>query len=190
MEPRITRMTRMFFEHGLIRVIRVIRGQNRPRITVRLKKTKTQRCGDRGQNERRARSSLWSSIPLCFKIDRAPIRALASLQRPVHAASQSGLQRTNGFPISERQSDRRKDLRRPKRSTSRNVERVTAAAAELSGVTGRSLDVTDPESIDAVFDAAGPVDILVNGRIIAHGEVLVLNDNFCVRVAEILTPDV
>jgi flagellar motor switch protein FliN/FliY len=37
--------------------------------------------------------------------------------------------------------------------------------------------------------AGDPVDILVNGRIIARGEVLVLNDNFCVRVAEILTPD-
>lgn len=38
--------------------------------------------------------------------------------------------------------------------------------------------------------AGDPVDILVNGRLIARGEVLVLNENFCVRVAEILTPDV
>lgn len=38
--------------------------------------------------------------------------------------------------------------------------------------------------------AGDPVDILVNGRLIARGEVLVLNDNFCVRVAEILTPGV
>jgi flagellar motor switch protein FliN/FliY len=37
--------------------------------------------------------------------------------------------------------------------------------------------------------AGDPVDILINGRLIARGEVLVLNDNFCVRVAEILTPD-
>lgn len=37
--------------------------------------------------------------------------------------------------------------------------------------------------------AGDPVDILVNGRLIARGEVLVLNDNFCVRVAEILTPE-
>jgi flagellar motor switch protein FliN/FliY len=36
--------------------------------------------------------------------------------------------------------------------------------------------------------AGDPVDILVNGRLIARGEVLVLNDNFCVRVAEILSP--
>ena len=37
--------------------------------------------------------------------------------------------------------------------------------------------------------AGDPVDILVNGRLVARGEVLVLNDNFCVRVAEILTPE-
>ncbi len=37
--------------------------------------------------------------------------------------------------------------------------------------------------------AGDPVDIVVNGRLIARGEVLVLNDNFCVRVAEILSPD-
>lgn len=36
--------------------------------------------------------------------------------------------------------------------------------------------------------AGDPVDILVNGKLIARGEVLVLNDNFCVRVAEILSP--
>ena len=37
--------------------------------------------------------------------------------------------------------------------------------------------------------AGDPVDIVVNGRLIARGEVLVLNDNFCVRVAEILSPE-
>jgi flagellar motor switch protein FliN/FliY len=33
--------------------------------------------------------------------------------------------------------------------------------------------------------AGDPVDIFVNGRLIARGEVLVMNDNFCVRVAEL-----
>ena len=37
--------------------------------------------------------------------------------------------------------------------------------------------------------AGDPVDVLVNGRLVARGEVLVLNDNFCVRIAEILAPD-
>ena len=34
--------------------------------------------------------------------------------------------------------------------------------------------------------AGDPVDIYVNGRLIARGEVLVMNDNFCVRVAELI----
>jgi len=38
--------------------------------------------------------------------------------------------------------------------------------------------------------AGDPVDIYVNGRLIARGEVLVLNDNFCVRVAELVTGEV
>jgi flagellar motor switch protein FliN/FliY len=37
--------------------------------------------------------------------------------------------------------------------------------------------------------AGDPVDVYVNGRLVARGEVLVLNDNFCVRVAELITGD-
>ncbi|HUE73784.1 MAG TPA: flagellar motor switch protein FliN [Pirellulaceae bacterium] len=37
--------------------------------------------------------------------------------------------------------------------------------------------------------AGDPVDIFVNGRLIARGEVLVMNDNFCIRVAELLAGD-
>ena len=34
--------------------------------------------------------------------------------------------------------------------------------------------------------AGDPADIYVNGRLIARGEILVLNDNFCIRVAELI----
>lgn len=45
-------------------------------------------------------------------------------------------------------------------------------------------------SVVALDKLAGdPVDIYVNGRLIARGEVLVLNENFCVRVAELITGD-
>jgi flagellar motor switch protein FliN/FliY len=37
--------------------------------------------------------------------------------------------------------------------------------------------------------AGDPVDVYVNGRLVARGEVLVLNDNFCVRIAELIAPD-
>lgn len=36
--------------------------------------------------------------------------------------------------------------------------------------------------------AGDPVDVYVNGRLVARGEVLVLNDNFCVRVNDIVSP--
>jgi flagellar motor switch protein FliN/FliY len=35
--------------------------------------------------------------------------------------------------------------------------------------------------------AGDPVDVYVNDRPVARGEVLVLNDNFCIRISEILT---
>lgn len=35
--------------------------------------------------------------------------------------------------------------------------------------------------------AGDPVDVYVNEQLVARGEVLVLNDNFCVRVNEIVT---
>ncbi len=34
--------------------------------------------------------------------------------------------------------------------------------------------------------AGDPVDVYVNERLVARGEVLVLNDNFCVRIAELI----
>jgi flagellar motor switch protein FliN/FliY len=45
-------------------------------------------------------------------------------------------------------------------------------------------------SVVALDKLAGePVDVFVNGRMVARGEVLVLNDNFCVRVTELVTGD-
>ncbi|EMI41869.1 flagellar motor switch protein FliN [Rhodopirellula sp. SWK7] len=42
-------------------------------------------------------------------------------------------------------------------------------------------------SVVALDKLAGdPVDIFANGRLIARGEVLVMNDNFCVRVTELI----
>ncbi len=37
--------------------------------------------------------------------------------------------------------------------------------------------------------AGDPADVYVNGRLVARGEVLVLNDNFCVRIAELISGD-
>lgn len=37
--------------------------------------------------------------------------------------------------------------------------------------------------------AGDPVDLFANGRLVARGEILVLNDNFCIRVAELVGTD-
>ncbi len=37
--------------------------------------------------------------------------------------------------------------------------------------------------------AGDPVDVCVNERLVARGEVLVVNDNFCVRINEVLAQD-
>lgn len=37
--------------------------------------------------------------------------------------------------------------------------------------------------------AGDPVDLYANGRLVARGEILVLNDNFCIRVAELVGVD-
>jgi flagellar motor switch protein FliN/FliY len=34
--------------------------------------------------------------------------------------------------------------------------------------------------------AGDPVDVYVNQRLVAHGEVLVLGDNFCVRISDVV----
>jgi len=50
---------------------------------------------------------------------------------------------------------------------SRNIDRVNEVADEIEGVSGVALDVSDPDSIATVFEAAGPIDILVNNSGIA-----------------------
>ena len=37
--------------------------------------------------------------------------------------------------------------------------------------------------------AGEPVDVLVNDKLVARGEVLVLNDKFCIRITEITSPE-
>lgn len=47
-----------------------------------------------------------------------------------------------------------------------------------------------PGAIIELDRAAGaPVDVLVNGKLIAHGEVVVLDEEFAVRISEVVSPD-
>ncbi len=64
-------------------------------------------------------------------------------------------------------------------------------SVELGRVKMQVRDVVDlgAGSIVEIDKAAGePVDVLVNGRLVARGEVVVIEDNFGVRITEILSP--
>ncbi|HTI51009.1 MAG TPA: FliM/FliN family flagellar motor switch protein, partial [Planctomycetaceae bacterium] len=56
--------------------------------------------------------------------------------------------------------------------------------AELSSEEADALREGAVVALDKL--AGDPVDIVMDGRLIARGEVLVLDDKFCVRVSEIL----
>ena len=73
------------------------------------------------------------------------------------------------------------------------ISRVTLANIEL-GRTRLLVEDVLKLSAGAVVEldklAGDPVDVFVNDRHVARGEVLVLNDNFCVRINEILAPTI
>ena len=48
------------------------------------------------------------------------------------------------------------------------------------------LKLTNGSVVELDKLAGDPVDVLVNEQLIARGEVLVVNDNFCVRINEII----
>jgi flagellar motor switch protein FliN/FliY len=52
------------------------------------------------------------------------------------------------------------------------------------------LDLTSGSILEIEKSAGEPVDVLVNGRILARGEVVVIEDNFGVRITEIINPSI
>jgi flagellar motor switch protein FliN/FliY len=48
------------------------------------------------------------------------------------------------------------------------------------------LRLTEGSVVELDKLAGDPVDVFVNHRLVARGEVLVLNDNFCIRISEIV----
>lgn len=50
---------------------------------------------------------------------------------------------------------------------------------------GEILKLSNGSVVELDKLAGDPVDVLVNEQLVAHGEVLVINDSFCVRINEI-----
>lgn len=73
-------------------------------------------------------------------------------------------------------------LREVMMGVSVELGRTRLTVQEILGLT--------PGSVVELDRAAGaPVDVLVNGTLIAHGEVVVVDEEFAVRISEVVTPD-
>ncbi len=110
-------------------------------------------------------------------------RALESLDSPSAAAAPPGLA---PFPLDELKGE-------PASTDNATLDLISDVQLDLKIELGRTNmyleDVLKLRrgSVVALDKLAGdPVDIYVNERLIARGEVLVLNDNFCVRVGELI----
>ncbi|GIH97575.1 flagellar motor switch protein FliN [Planobispora siamensis] len=70
-----------------------------------------------------------------------------------------------------------------------DVEMSVTAELGRTRMTVRELLSLAPGAVVELDRAAGsPVDLLVNGRLIARGEVVVIDENFGIRITEILPP--
>ncbi len=84
-----------------------------------------------------------------------------------------------GYPVDPRRIDLLRDVIM---GVSVELGRTRLTVQEILGLT--------PGSIVELDRAAGaPVDVLVNGTLIAHGEVVVVDEEFAVRISEVVGPD-
>jgi flagellar motor switch protein FliN/FliY len=80
-------------------------------------------------------------------------------------------------------------------STPRNLDLLLDIPLEVSVELGRVtmlvselLEIGTGSIVELKKVAGEPVEVLVNGRLIARGEVVVVEDNFAVRITEIISP--
>jgi flagellar motor switch protein FliN/FliY len=70
-----------------------------------------------------------------------------------------------------------------------DVEMEVSAELGRTRMSVRELLSLNPGAIVELDRAAGsPADLLVNGRLIARGEVVVVDENFGIRITEIVSP--
>ena len=76
-----------------------------------------------------------------------------------------------------------------------NIEAILDVPVTLSMEVGRAripirnlLQLTQGAVVELERGAGEPLDVFVNGTLIAHGEVVVVNDKFGVRVTDVISP--
>ena len=89
-------------------------------------------------------------------------------------------------PISQGGEERREDI---------NLDVILDIPVTISMEIGRTkinirnlLQLTQGSVVELDRLAGEPMDVLVNGTLIAHGEVVVVNDKFGIRLTDVLSP--
>ncbi|HET7387491.1 MAG TPA: flagellar motor switch protein FliN [Nocardioidaceae bacterium] len=102
------------------------------------------------------------------------------------------VEQTAGAPVTDlgQVADRARS-----RVASRGVEMLHGVAMEVTVELGRTtmsvrelLQLSPGDVLELDRAAGSPADLLVNGRLIAHGEVVVVDEDFALRVTEIVAP--
>ncbi len=80
-------------------------------------------------------------------------------------------------------------------SGARDIERIMDIPVQLSVEIGRTrtsikniLQLAQGSVVELEAMAGAPMDVLINGYLIAQGEVVVVNDRFGIRLTDIVTP--
>lgn len=108
------------------------------------------------------------------------------------AAAAVPLMKTQVQPVKFSSFDSRPPLEPAEKS---NFELIEDVPLELSVEVGKAhklvkeiVDFTVGSIIELDKQAGDPVDVIVNGQLIAHGEVVVIDESFGVRITEIIDP--
>jgi flagellar motor switch protein FliN/FliY len=54
---------------------------------------------------------------------------------------------------------------------------------------GRLLRLNQGSVVELDRNAGEPLDVLVNGALVAHGEIVIVNDKFGIRLTDVITPE-
>ncbi len=104
-------------------------------------------------------------------------------------SSATGLD-TKAFPLADLGGERLADVDSKRVTMLNDVElRVKLQLGKTRMLVEDVLKLTEGSVVELDKLAGDPIDVLINDRLIARGEVLVLNDVFCVRINEVLAHD-
>lgn len=119
--------------------------------------------------------------------------SLSEMQEQTEKVASSGSQKTGGGASFSDISNLAHGGNSGKSGKGSGIELLSDVDLQVSIELGRTQMLVEdvlklaPGSVVELDKLAGdPVDVYVNHRLVARGEVLVLNDNFCIRISEII----